>query len=224
MICKKITQAEAAEAKISSLPTRPNAPSALGGKGYSAEEMKAAFDRFPALIAERLNALIDDMLSYGEDSAAAAIPSGIAEGHTLYDLFLDITSGAMSDYLALPDGENLSGFCEKTARAIGKIIKDTALAPDITLLHGEEYRFGEITGITLTLPESVSDDYYSCVVFDSGESAPAFSCPSSVTMSGDGTSGGKLVPKSNMHYTIFIWYDGAFQGLVRGVARGGGAA
>jgi hypothetical protein len=49
--------------KISSLPTRPTAPTAFGGKGYSATEMKEAFDRLPLYVAERLNSLIDDIES-----------------------------------------------------------------------------------------------------------------------------------------------------------------
>jgi hypothetical protein len=63
MNTKKITESEIEELKISSLPTRPTAPTAFGGKGYSATEMKEAFDRLPLYVAERLNSLIDDIES-----------------------------------------------------------------------------------------------------------------------------------------------------------------
>ena len=63
MTCKKITDSEISERLVASLPTRPNAPSSFGGRGYSAAEMKSAFDRLGLLIAERFNALLDDIQS-----------------------------------------------------------------------------------------------------------------------------------------------------------------
>ena len=50
MQSKFITESEVAALKVASLPTRPTAKEAFGGKGFSAEEMKAAFDRFPEFI------------------------------------------------------------------------------------------------------------------------------------------------------------------------------
>lgn len=73
MTCKKITDSEISERRIASLPTRPNAPTAFGGRGYSAAEMKEAFDRLPLLIAERLNALLDDITN---GSLAASLKVG----------------------------------------------------------------------------------------------------------------------------------------------------
>lgn len=64
MTTQKITDAEIASLRIAALPTRPTAPSAFGGRGYTAEEMKAAFDRLPLFIIQRLNALIDEMDAY----------------------------------------------------------------------------------------------------------------------------------------------------------------
>ncbi len=59
----KILPSEIADLKIASLPTRPTAPTTFGGMGYSAADMKAAFDALPLFIIERLNALIDDVAS-----------------------------------------------------------------------------------------------------------------------------------------------------------------
>ena len=73
MTCKKITDSEIIERQIASLPTRPNAPTAFGGRGYSAAQMKEAFDRLPLLIAERLNALLDDITN---GSLAASLKVG----------------------------------------------------------------------------------------------------------------------------------------------------
>ena len=93
MKSKIITEEEISPLKISSLPTRPTAPSSFGGRGYTSAEMKAAFDRLPLFIIERFNALIADIEAVGEGSLASSIMTGFAEGHSLCDLFSEIKSG-----------------------------------------------------------------------------------------------------------------------------------
>lgn len=61
MITEIITNEEIRECGVSSLPTRPTAPTAFGGRGYTAGELKAAFDRLPCLIIDRLNSLISEV-------------------------------------------------------------------------------------------------------------------------------------------------------------------
>jgi len=90
-----ITDAEIADKLVSSLPTRPTAPAAFGGRGYSAKEMKEAFDALPLFIRDRLNLLLENIESEGTDSIAHSIPTGIRTGHTLADLFEEIRSGAI---------------------------------------------------------------------------------------------------------------------------------
>ncbi len=57
----KITNSEIDALKVASLPTRPTAPTAFGGKGYTATEMKEAFDKLPLRIIEEFNSLIDEI-------------------------------------------------------------------------------------------------------------------------------------------------------------------
>lgn len=104
MKTKRITDADISDLKISSLPTRPTAPQAFGGKGYTAQEMKEAFDKLPLFIIERLNTLIDDLTGEARESVATAIKTGIADSHTLADLFSDIESGNFITYTAAPTG------------------------------------------------------------------------------------------------------------------------
>ena len=99
----KILTEEISDLTVGSLPTRPTSPVALGGRGYSPREMKHAFDRLPLFIVERFNSRIDDIKAVGEDSVAAAIPSGVSEGHSLSDLLGDITNGAFASYLTVLD-------------------------------------------------------------------------------------------------------------------------
>ena len=98
MKAKKIQTSDISDILISALPSRPTAPKSQGGMGYGVAEMKHAFDRLPLYIAERYNELISDVKSFGEDSLAAAIPTGIKNGHTLHALFEDIESGELATY------------------------------------------------------------------------------------------------------------------------------
>lgn len=89
---------------MSALPTRPTAPVALGGGGYSSRELKEAFDKLPLLIAERFNALLDD-IENGE--LADTIKTGMKTGHTLKDLFADFKNGNIASYIRI-NGETLA--------------------------------------------------------------------------------------------------------------------
>ena len=106
MKAKTILYDDIADIRISSLPSHPTAPRALGGMGYSSKEMKAAFDKLPLYIIERYNALIEDIGDVGEDSLAAAVPTGIKKRHTLSNLFDDIVSGELATYFNI-FGESL---------------------------------------------------------------------------------------------------------------------
>lgn len=109
MNATKILDSEISSLKVASLPSRPTAPTAFGGKGYTASEMKAAFDRLPLFIVERFNQLIEDIGSVGEMSLAGGIPTGIYEDHTLAELFSDIKSGSLAGYMQVL-GENLDNL------------------------------------------------------------------------------------------------------------------
>jgi len=109
MYTRLITDTEIEDLKVSSLPSRPTAPKSFGGKGYTASEMKAAFDRLPLLIINRFNTLFEDIRGGKERSVAGEIRTFIKEDHTLLDLFNDITSGEFASYASFL-GENLSQF------------------------------------------------------------------------------------------------------------------
>lgn len=119
----KISDSEISELKVSSLPTRPTAPTAFGGRGYTASEMKAAFDRLPLFIIERLNAIIDYVKSETLcDSIANDIRTEIADGHTLAEMLRDIPSGEFSDYLMVGT-ETLSEKISQTELSLSELDK-----------------------------------------------------------------------------------------------------
>ena len=103
MRTKKIMREEISDFLIANLPTRPTAEPSLGGRGYSARDMKEAFDKLPLCILDRFNCLIDDVSRFGEGSLAGDVPTGISEGHTLSELFSDITSGVAASYIKVMD-------------------------------------------------------------------------------------------------------------------------
>ena len=121
-----INDSEISELKVSSLPTRPTAPKAVGGMGYGAREMKEAFDRLPLFIAERFNSLIEDIEATGAESLAGAIKTGRKDSHTLYDLFEDIKNGELSAYLLI-NGAGLSTYLLKLREDIDLIKENLEL-------------------------------------------------------------------------------------------------
>ncbi len=99
MYASKITDTEISNNRIASLPTRPNASVAFGGKGYSATEMKMAFDKLSLIIIDRFNTLLDDIRRTDEDALTASMPTGIKVGQSLQKMLLEIPGGEFAGYL-----------------------------------------------------------------------------------------------------------------------------
>ena len=100
-------------------------PAAFGGGGYTAAEMKSAFDRLPILLAERYNSLLEDAEALGEGSLAASIPTGISEEHTLANLFSDVKNGNLASHLTVGE-ESLYSVINRLLRAAGFEVIDLA--------------------------------------------------------------------------------------------------
>ena len=118
MNSRKITEDDIADIRVSSLPTRPTAPTAFGGKGYTANELKAAFDRLPLYIIDCFNKLIDDITGVG-GNVTDSIKTDISEAQTLKAVLDGIKNGNLSTYLITPGGlslaERLSNISESIA-------------------------------------------------------------------------------------------------------------
>ena len=120
MAISKITDSEISERLVEALPTRPNAPVSLGGKGYNANELKAAFDALPLLIAQRYNALIDGLQNNGGKEFSSLIETGIKESFTLEELFASIKNSSILDILLI-DGEPLTVFLTRVKIELANI-------------------------------------------------------------------------------------------------------
>ena len=90
-------------------------------------------------------------------------------------------------------------------------------AKSITLRHGRSYRLGETASLQISFPDVMDDDYYSEVSFDSGIDATELEFSKKVRLTGDGVADEDFLPSPKTHYTVFIWYDGELQGIVRGL-------
>ena len=105
MKSKKIEKNEYEALTVSSLPSNPTAKVGYGGLGFSATQMKAAFDALPIFIIDRLNMLIADICEAPTKSVSTQIKTGIGgEAHTLFNLFTDIESGRFASYLFVGEG------------------------------------------------------------------------------------------------------------------------
>lgn len=120
MQSKKIEEAEIASLKVSSLPTRPTASYAFGGRGYTASEMKAAFDKLPEYIIEKLNLLIDDLLREGDESYVGSYKTGINGNRSLKSLLDGIVSGEFAELLSV-NGKSLADTISSLAAEIEAI-------------------------------------------------------------------------------------------------------
>lgn len=99
-----------------------------------------------------------------------------------------------------------------------KITTSTDTAPTVTLESNTEYRYSEVTALSLSLPDTIADDYAAWLVFTSGDTATEIDYPDSIKWSGDGVADGIFEPSENKTYNIGLWYDGTnINAVVRGV-------
>ena len=128
MKSKKITDGDINDKKVASLPTRPTAPAAFGGKGYTATELKEAFDSLPMFLVEKYNELIADIQGEDGGNICDAVKTGITDTHTLAELFVDVVNGNFITYLSAPTG-SVAEYLLKLRRDVDKI----AASMNITL-------------------------------------------------------------------------------------------
>ncbi len=228
MTIEKLTGSELFFAGISSLSNRPTAPYAFGGEGLTPTALRERFDRLPRLIAERLNLLIGMLSATPElsdpsgESLAEAIRSGLRPGendaHSLADFFRELLDGTASGYLCVGEKSLAEALAGKESAVV---VRSASGEETVSLEDGVEVRLGEIGTVALTLPETPSDVYAATLVFDTkaknGDSQLLFS--QQIKWSGDDVIGDAPVLFGGRHYTMMLWYDGSYQGIVRSVPR-----
>lgn len=222
MAIAQLTDSEMNAQGVVSLPTRPNGDFASGGESLSATELKERFDRLPRYIAARLNAVIAALNADpadGDGAIAGLILTGLFPsgdpGHTLSDFFSDVLNGELAGYLMV-GGRTLSeGLSAK---------EDTFLVTpfsgdELTPADRAEYWCGTVSSLSLSLPEEPSDTFCCALVFDTpeGNGNASIDYPEGIRWSGDDIVDGAFLLFGERHYSVFLWYDGAWEATVRGV-------
>lgn len=132
----EIKPSEAKTVEVASLPTRPTSSATYGGRGLTAQQMKAAYDAYPALIKERFNALIADLLS---GSALADIPFAISDHAPLKGTNANVLAFLTSVGDIIDFGKDKDGN-DATDRTIvdfaNTVIHDMAVATDLAYDKG----------------------------------------------------------------------------------------
>ena len=91
-------------------------------------------------------------------------------------------------------------------------------ADDVTVVvPSRVYRLYERAAVNIFLPNHPDFDFYTEISFSTADDAAEFSTNISIRFTGDDVAGEEFIPNTNMHYTVFIWFDGEYQGVVRGL-------
>ena len=115
------------------------------------------------------------------------------------------------------NGESEDSNAQKIDKAFGNVQLKTniVLSADteaaLELVNNLETRYSEITSLTITLPESIPDNFISSVIFTSGSTVPTVLLPTEVYCQGINCTNGSFSPTANKRYTIIFDYDGQFK-------------
>ena len=107
--------------KVANLPSHPNAPKAMGGGGFTAQELKERYDALALLAIEKLNELISRLTrTLGEGNLADEILTEISgqdgELYTVSQVFSHITDGTLATYLSVGEKSLDAAIDELTTR------------------------------------------------------------------------------------------------------------
>ena len=145
-----ITEQELAGNGVSALPLTPTASPALGGRDYTPNEVKAAFDRLPRLIAARLNVLLgavtdgtllaDIPVAFGDDTLPLAELLALLGDH--------LVNPPVSDSAPAPESGNTvtSGGVYAALAALRADVLSAAKTATDSALHAQKIRYDAATG------------------------------------------------------------------------------
>lgn len=90
---------------------------------------------------------------------------------------------------------------------------------NIMLPNNTDMRFGTMTALEITLPNTIEDDYIASVTFTSGVNPTNFRYPENIKFIGDDVTNGIFTAAKNKRYEVNIAYDGVnYIGVVGGYA------
>lgn len=155
-------------------------------------------------------------ISLGIDAKSEANAIQIGNGTNVEPNTVQIKSYQLLDGSGNIPSERIPQLNEKSDKTA--IVKSEETAPTLNMAYNTEVRYGEVSSLTLTLPQSFEDDYISSVVFTSGNAAVNLIYPEEIKISGEDCMDGIFTPVENKRYTLILSYDGVYvSGIVGGV-------
>lgn len=99
-----------------------------------------------------------------------------------------------------------------------KAIIETANNDTCVMINNKEIRYGNVSNLTIELPENISEDYVSSIVFTSEiDNLNNFNYPLTIQMSGDDCTDKVFSPMMGKRYTLLLYNDGVnINGVVNG--------
>ena len=124
--------------------------------------------------------------------------------------YVDSGKPSVAQYNDEAVNRRITALAEETVKKEDKAVISTLTetSPSITLADNTEVRCDEITSLTVTIPETLSDSFISSAVFKSGATATTVTVPSDVYCQGADCKNGVFTPKANKRYTMIFSYDG----------------
>ena len=125
---KKITADEVYPVSMRRLGDRPNSSSAQGRGGMSSAELKGFMDKYPELVKERLNELIDMCNADSKDGIAKAIKTPVINPETGNEISLYDWFAYASTYLK---GDGIEQIDSATTGTVQKVVYDTTFGATV---------------------------------------------------------------------------------------------
>lgn len=161
-----MTERELAQNGVAALPLTPTASPAFGGRDYTPQEMKAAFDRLPRFIAARLNALL---AATADGTILADIPVTYGDGtlplHDVLGLITEhLEAGDDFDEAPTAGSENAitSGAVYRVLDELREQIRQTAAGEADAALRAQSLTYDKASG-RLSLGGATGERAYTTV-------------------------------------------------------------
>lgn len=99
-----------------------------------------------------------------------------------------------------------------------EIIRRYSSTLDQQMADNTIYNAGELSALTITLPDLIDAGFISQVNFTSGSTATQLTAPNTIVWTGDDLDDGVFVPAANRRYVVMFHSDGEnVRGIVQGI-------
>lgn len=118
--------------------------------------------------------------------------------------------------IVVGDGKSEFSSLAPLGSNISKNYNDSII--EVCVQSGDDLRYDLLEELYIDISTPVPEDFFATFTFISGEYATMLSLPENVYIyfTGNDCTEGEFYPTEFMRYNVFLFYDGALQGVVRG--------